>query len=187
MDPDRVWIDLAPDERVGAQADMRTSSLLGRGRLRLLATDRRIVARRPGTLLGLISAGYTKVTFPVHSVAAIAVGVRVRALPAVVGAFFLAVGAALLAFGVWGSSSGSQLPALSLGGFGAVLGAILIASARVAEVSITNCAGDRIRLPIALRDRQSAAAFADRAATVVADAGRPAPRGAAPGAGGPSD
>jgi hypothetical protein len=157
---------LAPDERVLDDRTFSTSNVLFYLHLRFATTDRRIVGRKPNTMLGFIPIGSTVVTYPLANVAGIRIRTRVMTAAFLLGVIFVLGGLLLVA-----RSPGSTVVLV-------VLGALLMFASLRTEIAVSNSGGQTIGHDVAIWDRSAAALLIQGVGTVLATLREPnAPQG----------
>lgn len=125
-------IILAPGETGVEQGVFSPNIVLAWLQTKIVVTNRRIVAKQPNTLLGIIPLGYQETAMPIGAVAGVNVDVKFRALRGVVG-FILAV------VGLIAATAGGG--ATFLGLILLVLGVLMILTSVSAALNLTNSGG----------------------------------------------
>ena len=167
---------LAPGEAVLVRDDFMLSTVVFYLHTEMALTNRRLYAKRPNTLFGLIPVGTARSNFPIESIAGINAASRFNVIAAILG------GVAIL--GGLGSLSSARGPALGILLF--VIGAILILAAPRQAIQVMNSGGGTILFPVSVFERSRTVDFANRVSTAVAhtsglrDVRPPAPAAASP-------
>jgi hypothetical protein len=125
-------------------------------RWELTLTSRRLTGRRPHTFLGVVPLGFTRIGYPLGTIAGIQADMRVALIPLLLALVLFGLGILLFA-----SYPNSASISLALGMLA------LVASIRTA-IAVTNTAGERLELPVTLLERGKAIAFADAVTDVIA-------------------
>jgi hypothetical protein len=175
-------VALAPDESTLIDDRFMYSTVAFYLHTELALTNRRFLAARPSTIIGLIPVGTSRSSYPIDNIAGVNAGTRFDVLGVIFGAVALLAGLGALA-----------VPdARSLGILLILLGVGMIAGAPKQYVEIMNSGGGTIRFPVSVFERGRTLEFASRVSEAIArapqgtrparDIGRPAPTGDASGA-----
>jgi Short C-terminal domain len=128
----------------------------------LAMTNRRFIAARPSTILGLIPVGTSRSSYPIENIAGVNAGTRFDILGVIFGAAALLVGVSAL------SISGAQSLAVVL----ILLGAAAIAGAPKQFVEVMNSGGGTIKFPVSVFERGRTLEFASRVSETIARSSR---------------
>lgn len=143
-------LTFAPGETNICEAQFSPSLLLFWLKADMAVTNRRFVARRPNTLLGVIPLGYQDVAFPLHNVASAGAAVRFSLWRAIIGA--------LLAIGGLGSLSSNGAVAIII----LLIGLSLLANAASASLVLTNNGGGVSELHVSVLQKSKLEQFRDQ-------------------------
>jgi hypothetical protein len=121
-------------------------------------TNRRFIAARPSTLLGLIPVGTSRSSYPIENIAGVSAGTRFDVLGVIFGAVAVLFGLGSLA-----------IPqAQVLGVLLIVLGVAAIIGAPKQYVEVMNSGGGAIRFPVSVFERGRTLEFAGRVSEAIA-------------------
>jgi hypothetical protein len=133
-------VALAPDEATLIDDRFMYSTVVFYLHTELALTNRRFLAARPSTILGLIPVGTSRSSYPIDNIAGVNAGTRFDVLGVIFGVVALLAGLAALA-----------VPnARSLGIVLILLGVGMIAGAPKQYVEIMNSGGGAIRFPVSV-------------------------------------
>src|SRR3954447_10311675 len=90
-------VALAPDESTLIDDRFMYSTVAFYLHTELALTNRRFLAARPSTILGLIPVGTSRSSYPIDNIAGVNAGTRFDILGVIFGAFTLVIGLAALA------------------------------------------------------------------------------------------
>lgn len=128
----------------------------------LALTNRRFIAARPSTLVGLIPVGTSRASYPIENIAGVNAGTRFEILGVLVG---------LLA-GVTGLGSMSISQGQSAGLLLIILGIVLVLTSPKQYVEVMNSGGGTIRFPVSVFERGRTLEFASRVSEAIAGSSR---------------
>jgi hypothetical protein len=142
-------LTFAPGETNISEARFSPTVVLFWLKTEMAATNRRVVTKRPNTLLGLIPLGYADAAFPLNNVASAGVEVKFSLLRVIFGFIFAIVGIALL----------GKIPIL---GVIILLFAIsMLANALSAALKLQNNGGGVSYVPVSVFERRKLEHFRD--------------------------
>ena len=153
-------VALAPDESTLIEDRFMYSTVAFYLHTELALTNRRFIAARPSTILGLIPVGTTRSSYPIENIAGVNAGTRFDVLGLIFGAFALLVGLGAL----------SVPNARGLAVLLTLLGAGAIAGAPKQFVEVMNSGGGTIRFPVSVFERGRTLEFASRVSSAIARA-----------------
>src|SRR5439155_7197547 len=123
--------------------------------------DRRLAAKRPRTILGLIPIGSVRQNFPVDNIAGVSSATRFDVLGVLVGAIGFLFGVAAL-----------TIPATAvLGALLIVIGVACIVGAPKQAIEVMNSGGGTISFPVSALERSRTVEFTNHMAEALARAG----------------
>lgn len=134
---------LSDDEVHVHSGEYTPSLLLFWLRVQLALTNKRITGRQPNTVLGFIPVGSVNVNQPLKNVSRVEVASRFRIFRVIAGALFLLFGLALL-----GQSA-------VFGFLVVLLGAAMIATSWLAELTIFDTSGQKTRIPVSALEKSA--------------------------------
>ena len=158
-------VALAPDESTLIEDRFMYSTVAFYLHTELALTNRRFIAARPSTILGLIPVGTSRSSYPIENIAGVNAGTRFDILGVIFGAVALLVGVASITF------PGGQILAVVL----ILLGAAAIAGAPKQFVEVMNSGGGTITFPVSVFERGRTLEFASRVSEAIARSSRGAP------------
>jgi hypothetical protein len=159
-------VALAPDESTLIEDRFKYSTVAFYLHTELALTNRRFIAARPSTILGLIPVGTSRSSYPIENIAGVNAGTRFDILGVIFGAAALLVGVSAL------SISGAQSLAVVL----ILLGAGAMAGAPKQFVEVMNSGGGTIKFPVSVFERGRTLEFASRVSEAIARSSRGARR-----------
>ena len=151
-------VALAPDESTLIEDRFMYSTMAFFLYTELALTNRRFIAARPSTILGLIPVGTSRASYPIENIAGVNAGTRFNVGGVIVGVFALLVGLGAL-----------SVP--NAGGLGVLLillGAGAIAGAPRQFVEVMNSGGGTIKFPVSVFERGRTLEFASRVSEAIA-------------------
>jgi hypothetical protein len=125
-------------------------------------TNRRFIAARPSTILGLIPVGTSRSSYPIENIAGVNAGTQFDILGVIFGAVALLVGIAAISY------PGVQILAVVL----ILLGAAAMAGAPKQHIEIMNSGGGTITFPVSVFERGRTLEFASRVSEAIARSSR---------------
>jgi hypothetical protein len=143
---------LAPGERLLLQERFRHGTGTFYLSTDLALTDRRLIAEKPNTILGVIPVGVARASYPTDQIASVSVGTRYDIGLVIVGVLALIVGAGGL----------GQPDTGFLGWLVIAFGLAMFLGVPKQAIEIRNSAGGLIRVPAAVTERARLTAFAQR-------------------------
>lgn len=158
-------VALAPDESTLIEDRFMFSTVAFYLHTELALTNRRFIAARPSTILGLIPVGTTRSSYPIENIAGVNAGTRFDVLGLLFGVVALFVG--LAALSVPNARSFAVLLVL--------LGAASIAGAPKQFVEVMNSGGGTITFPVSVFERGRTLEFASRVSEAIARSSRGGP------------
>ena len=141
------------DEKIERSDSLALSLLLFFLKIDVALTNKRVVGQWPNTFLGLIPVGSNNVTYPVTSIASVAVSTKIRVVSLIVGIVLALAGL-----------NGSLIIL--------IIGVLLIGNAFYAAFEITNTAGQKIGHQMAFWEKGKAQALANDINTVLVNTKR---------------
>lgn len=145
------------DEMVITELAVTPSPLLFWLKINLRLSEKSISGRQPNNILGLIPAGYSKISYPLKQIATVQVETKVS-LPKII------FGLILVFFGI--SIFGSQL----LFGFAFILGgAAIFMAGLTAALALTSTGGNVTRVLVSLLDKSKIEEFSSAAQRAILD------------------
>lgn len=151
-------VTLATDERVNLAEDFMYSTAAFYLHTELALTDRRFIAARPNTLLGLIPVGTSRASYPIENIAGVSAGTRFDILGVLVGGLALLIG-----LGTVGLDAARVFSFLLI-----LLGGSFVINAPKQWVEIMNSGGGAVRFPVSLFERGRTLEFAGRVSETIA-------------------
>jgi hypothetical protein len=151
-------VALAPDEATLIDDRFMYSTVAFHLHTELALTNRRFIAARPSTILGLIPVGTSRASYPIENIAGVNAGTRFDVIGLILGVFALLFG--LGALGV----PNAQVLAIPL----ILLGAAAIVAAPKQYVEVMNSGGGTIRFPVSVFERGRTLEFASRVSEAIA-------------------
>ena len=155
-------VALAPDEDALIGGTFMYSTVAFYLHTDLSLTDRRFLAARPNTVLGLIPVGTSRSSYPIENIAGVSAGTRFDVLGVLFGGIALLIG--LAALGI----PNAQI----LGAILALLGAASISGAPKQFVEVMNSGGGAIRFPVSVFERGRTLEFASAVSEAIARTSR---------------
>ena len=156
-------VTLAPDEGVHIAEIFTYSTVAFYLHTELALTNRRFIAARPNTVLGLIPVGTNRASYPIENIAGVSAGTRFDILGVLFGAVALVFGV-----GTLGIDAARVLSVVLV-----LLGASSVINAPKQWVEVMNSGGGALRFPVSVFERGRTLEFAGRVSETIA---RP-PRG----------
>jgi hypothetical protein len=126
--------------------------------IELALTNRRFIAARPSTVLGLIPVGTTRSSYPIENIAGVNAGTRFDIVGVMFGVAAVLVGVAAL------SIPNVQILAVLL----ILFGVATIAAAPKQFVEVMNSGGGKITFPVSVFERGRTLEFAGRVSEAIA-------------------
>jgi hypothetical protein len=151
-------VALAPDESTLIEDSFMYSTVAFYLHTELALTNRRFIAARPSTILGLIPVGTSRSSYPIENIAGVNAGTRFDVLGVIFGAVALLVGIAGVSY------PGVQIVAVVL----ILLGAAAIVGAPKQHIEIMNSGGGTITFPVSVFERGRTLEFANRVSEAIA-------------------
>lgn len=151
-------VALAPDESTLIADRFMHSTVAVHLHTELAFTNRRFIAARPSTLLGLIPVGTSRSSYPIENIAGINAGTRFDVLGVIFGAVALLVG-----LGALNVPAARGLAVLLI-----LLGAGAIVGAPKQFVEVMNSGGGTIKFPVSVFERGRTLEFASRVSEAIA-------------------
>lgn len=161
-------VALAPGEHAHIGESFMYSTIAFYLHTELALTDRRFIASRPNTLLGLIRVGTSRSSYPIENVAGVSAGTRFDILGIIFGGFALLVGLGGLGLGSAGGGGGLGLLSVLL----IAIGASSVINAPKQWVEVMNSGGGAVRFPVSVFERGRTLEFAGRVSETMARAPR---------------
>jgi hypothetical protein len=155
-------VALAPSESTLIEDSFMYSTVAFYLHTELALTNRRFIAARPSTILGLIPVGTSRSSYPIENIAGVNAGTRFDILGVIFGAVALLVGLAALYIPV------AQILAVVL----ILLGAASIVGAPKQQIEIMNSGGGTITFPVSVFERGRTLDFANRVSEAIARSSR---------------
>jgi hypothetical protein len=155
-------VALAPDESTLIEDSFMYSTVAFYLHTDLALTNRRFIAARPSTILGLIPVGTSRSSYPIENVAGVNAGTRFDVLGVIFGAVALLVGIAGVSY------PGVQVVAV----VSILLGAAAIIGAPKQHIEIMNSGGGTITFPVSVFERGRTLEFANRVSEAIARSSR---------------
>ncbi len=149
---------LAPDEAVNVSDAFMYSTVAFYLHTELALTNRRFIAARPNTILGLIPVGTSRASYPIENIAGVTAGTRFDILGLLFGGLAL-----LFGFGTVGIDAARLLSLLLI-----VLGASSVINAPKQWVEVMNSGGGAVRFPVSVFERGRTLEFAGRVSETIA-------------------
>ena len=149
---------LAPDESTLIEDSFMYSTVAFYLHTELALTNRRFIAARPSTILGLIPVGTSRSSYPIENIAGVNAGTRFDTLGVIFGAVALLVGIAGVSY------PGVQVVAVVL----ILLGAAAIVGAPKQHIEIMNSGGGTITFPVSVFERGRTLEFANHVSEAIA-------------------
>jgi hypothetical protein len=157
-------VALAPDESTLIEDGFMYSTVAFYLQTELALTNRRFIAARPSTILGLIPVGTSRSSYPIENIAGVNAGTRFDILGVIFGAVAILVGFATLYIPV----------AQILGVVLILLGAAAVVGAPKQHIEIMNSGGGTIMFPVSMFERGRTLEFANRGRNRITSPARPA-------------
>ncbi len=155
-------VALAPDESTLIEDRFMYSTVAFHLHTELALTNRRFIAARPSTILGLIPVGTSRSSYPIENIAGVNAGTRFDILGVIFGAVALLVGLAAM-----------NIPAAQiLGVLLILLGVAAIVGAPKQQIEIMNSGGGTITFPVSVFERGRTLEFANHVSEVIARSSR---------------
>jgi hypothetical protein len=151
-------VALAPDESTLIDDRFMYSTVAFYLHTELALTNRRFIAARPSTILGLIPVGTSRASYPMENIAGVNAGTRFDVIGLILGVFALLFGFAALGVP---NARGLAIPLI-------LLGAAAIAGAPKQYVEVMNSGGGTIRFPVSVFERGRTLEFASRVSEAIA-------------------
>jgi hypothetical protein len=151
-------VALAPDERVNIAEDFMYSTVAFYLHTELALTNRRFIAARPNTVLGLIPVGTSRASYPIENIAGVSAGTRFDILGVLFGGLALLFGLATL-----GIDDARVFSVLLI-----LLGASSLINAPKQWVEVMNSGGGAVRFPVSVFERGRTLEFAGRVSETIA-------------------
>jgi hypothetical protein len=155
-------VALAPDESTLIEDTFMYSTVAFYLHTELALTNRRFIAARPSTILGLIPVGTSRSSYPIENIAGVNAGTQFDILGVIFGAAALLVGVAAVSY------PGVQILAVAL----ILLGAAAMAGAPKQHLEIMNSGGGTITFPVSVFERGRTLEFANRVSEAIARSSR---------------
>jgi hypothetical protein len=155
-------VALAPDESTLIEDRFMYSTVAFFLHTELVLTNRRFIAARPSTILGLIPVGTSRSSYPIENIAGVNAGTQFDILGVIFGAVAVLVGVAAVSY------PGVQILAVGL----IVLGAASIAGAPKQQIEIMNSGGGTITFPVSVFERGRTLEFANHVSEAIARSSR---------------
>jgi len=153
-------VALAPDEATLISDRFMYSTVAFYLHTELSLTDRRFIAARPSTILGLIPVGTSRSSYPIENIAGVSAGTRFDILGIIFGAFAILVGLAALV-----------VPDVQVLGIVLILsGLAFIIGAPKQFIEVMNSGGGTIRFPVSVFERGRSLEFASHVSEAIARA-----------------
>ena len=143
-------VPLAPGERLLLHERFRHGTGTFYLRTDLALTDRRLIAEKPNTILGLIPVGVARASYPTDQIASVGVGTRYDIGLVIVGVLALIVGIGGL----------GQPDTGFLGWIVIAFGIAMFLGVPKQAIEIRSSAGGLIRVPVAVTERARLTEFA---------------------------
>jgi hypothetical protein len=151
-------VALAPDESTLIVDRFMYSTVAFYLHTELALTNRRFIAARPSTMVGLIPVGTSRSSYPIENIAGVNAATRFN-----VGGFILGILTVLVGFGALTLPNAGSLGVLLI-----LLGAALVAGAPKQFVEVMNSGGGTIRFPVSVFERGRTLEFASRVSEAIA-------------------
>ncbi len=151
-------VALAPDEAVHLADDFMYSTVAFYLHTELALTNRRFIATRPNTLLGLVRVGTSRASYPIENIAGVSAGTRFDFLGVLFGGLALLVGLATV-----GIDTARVLSVVLI-----LLGASSMVNAPKQWVEVMNSGGGAVRFPVSVFERGRTLEFAGRVSETIA-------------------
>jgi hypothetical protein len=155
-------VALAPDESTLIEDRFMYSTVAFYLHTELALTNRRFIAARPSTILGLIPVGTSRSSYPIENIAGVNAGTQFDILGVIFGAVALLVGVAAVSY------PGVQILAVVL----ILLGAAAIAGAPKQHIEIMNSGGGTMTFPVSVFERGRTLEFANHVSEAIARSSR---------------
>ena len=155
-------VALAPDEGVHIAEVFMYSTVAFYLRTELALTNRRFIAARPNTVLGLIPVGTSRASYPIENIAGVSAGTRFDILGVLFGGLAL-----LFGLGTLGIDTARVLSVLLI-----LLGASAVINAPKQWVEVMNSGGGAVRFPVSVFERGRTLEFAGRVSETIARTSR---------------
>jgi hypothetical protein len=155
-------VALAPDEGVNIAEVFMYSTVAFYLHTELALTNRRFIAARPNTVLGLIPVGTSRASYPIENIAGVSAGTRFDTLGVLFGGVALLVGV-----GALGIDDARILSVLLI-----LLGASAVINAPKQWVEVMNSGGGAVRFPVSVFERGRTLEFAGRVSETIARTAR---------------
>ena len=149
---------LAPDEGVHIAEVLMYSTVAFYLHTELALTNRRFIATRPNTVLGLIPVGTNGASYPIENIAGVSAGTRFDILGVLFGGVAL-----LFGVGTFGIDTARVLSVALI-----LLGASSVINAPKQWVEVLNSGGGAIRFPVSVFERSRTLEFAGRVSETIA-------------------
>jgi len=159
---------LAREERIDIAEVFMYSTAAFYLHTELVLTNRRFIAARPNTVLGLIPVGTSRTSYPIENIAGVSAGTRFEILGVLFGGLAL-----LFGLGTLGIEAARVFSILLL-----LLGASSVINAPRQWVEVLNSGGGAVRFPVSVFERGRTLDFAGRVSEVIARTPRGHLRGA---------
>jgi hypothetical protein len=160
--PMAAGVPLAPGERLLLHERFRHGTGTFYLWTDLALTDRRLIAEKPNTVLGLIPVGVARASYPTDQIASVGVGTRYDVGLIIVGVLALIVGVGGL----------GQPDTGFLGWLVIAFGIAMFLGVPKQAVEIRSSAGGLIRVPVAVSERTRLTEFARQASEALTTSGK---------------
>jgi hypothetical protein len=155
-------VTLAPDEGVHIAEVFMYSTVAFYLHTELALTNRRFIAARPNTLVGLVPVGTSRASYPIENIAGVSAGTRFDILGVLFGVLALLFGIGTLGI------DGARLFSILL----ILLGASSVINSPKQWVEVMNSGGGAVRFPVSVFERGRTLEFAGRVSETIARTSR---------------